>query len=157
MPPKFIPNGDRENDYITIDGHIDWAVIPAGTIDKVNIDMPIRLRLGNDVFGLNHINKRHGHWLKKYKTDACNMLWKKLSLYGGKFYTTQKKSKMLLHIVLNPEALISLEKKYDKDTKEHFFSVVTIYQQRPKDINNPNGIYDIAFRNPHVKVLRPMG
>lgn len=41
MPqPIFTPQGDDRNDYITIDGCIDWAVIPAHTLPRQRCDMP---------------------------------------------------------------------------------------------------------------------
>jgi len=156
MPPAFSPTGDGKNDYITIDGYIDWAIIPAGTIKKYNKDMPIRLRHGDQNFGHEHIKIRHSTWLKKSKRSVCEMLWAKLSLHSGKFYSTRKKSKVLLHIRLAPTVLVTLESQHDKNKNIHFFSVTTMYQDHADDDNVEIGTYSSDFINKRIKFKRPM-
>jgi len=157
--PTYAEQGTNKNDYITIDGHTDWATIPADTLPKQKQDIPIRLRVGDQNFGKNHIELRHGKWLKQKRKTVCQMLWEKLSKSSGKFYEGNKKEKkrVKLYVRISPEAVLLLEKQYDKNDRVHFLSVVTIYIHTPKHDEEEIGVYLSKYRNPHIKVLLPMG
>ncbi len=155
--PVFTEQGNDKNDFIAIDGHIDWAIIPKNTIHKQKRDLPIRLRVGDQDFGKEHIELRHGKWLQKKRKTVCEMLWEKLSRCGGQFYNGNKKGKIKLYVRISPEAVLLLEEQYDKPGKTHFLSVVTIYTHTPKHDEKVIGIYRADFRNPNIKVLLPMG
>lgn len=153
MPaPIFLPLGDDKDDYITVDGQIDWATIPAHTLPKHKVDMPIRMRVGDQSFGDKHIYDGHARWLKKMKRTACELIWEKLSLAGGKFFKG-KKNRTVIYVRLTPECLVVLEPQIDNRT--NFFSIVTIYQKQPKKGELPIADYSSNFANPKAnKTLR---
>lgn len=150
MPaPIFEPQGDNKDDYIAVDGEVDWAVIPAYTLPRQKQDMPIRLRVGDQNFGDKHIYARHSDWLTKIGRSACELIWEKLSLQGGKFYKG-KKGRNNLFVNLTPKCLLVLEKQYDSSTKTHFYSIVTVYTTEPKRDESPIAEYNSSFKNPNA-------
>ncbi len=151
MPaPIFTPLGDDKNDYITVDGEINWATIPAHTLPKQKVDMPIRLRVGDQNFGDKHIYEGHSKWLVQKQRTACELIWEKLSLQGGKFYKGNKKGRNTLYVNLDPHCLIVLEHQQCQSTKPPtpFYSIVTMYNKRPKRDEKPIADYSSQFKNP---------
>lgn len=145
MPaPVFAPQGDDKDDYIMVDGQIDWATIPAHTLSRQKVDMPIRLRVGDQRFGCKHIYEGHKDWLDKIKRSVCELLWEKLSLGGGKFYKG-KKGRFNLFVRLSPDCLIVLESQIDNAVK--FFSIVTIYNKQPTKWEKTIADYSSSFAN----------
>lgn len=152
MPdPVFTPLGDDKNAFIAVDDQINWAIIPAYTLPRQKHDMPIRLRVGDQSFGDKHIYEGHSKWLEQKRRTACELIWEKLSLQGGKFYKGNKNRKAL-YVNLDPHCLIVLEPQQDHSTTPPtpFYSVVTMYQKRPKPNEKPIGQYSSNFKNPHA-------
>lgn len=167
MPaPVFTPTGDDKNDYIAVDGEIDWAILPAHTLPKQKSDMPIRLRVGDQNFGEKHIHQRHSDWLQQIQRSARELIWEKLSLQGGKFYKGKTKiagkNKILrtnLFVNLTPHCLLVLERQLDRTTKPPtpFYSIVTMYKNRPKDHETSIGDYSSTFKNPKANTALRKG
>ncbi|MDM2724197.1 MULTISPECIES: hypothetical protein [Enterobacterales] len=154
MPqPIFTPQGDDRNDYITIDGCIDWAMIPAHTLPRQKYDMPIRVRVGDELFGVKHILMRHGQWLEKLRRTPCELIWEKLSLSSGSFYRGNKPSKINIYVRLAPECFLVMEPQ--NDSTKRFYSVVSLYKRSPRSDEKPIGLYQSIFANPKAsKALR---
>lgn len=153
MPaPVFTPQGDDKDDFIAVDGEINWAVIPEHTLPRQKHDMPIRLRVGDQDFGEKHIYEGHSKWLEQKKRTACELIWEKLSLQGGKFYKGNKKNRNALYVNLDPHCLIVLEHQQDTATEPPtpFYSIVTMYQKRPKKDERSIGDYKSTFKNPNA-------
>lgn len=148
MPaPIFTALGDDKNDFIAVDGEIDWAILPAYTLPKQKTDMPIRLRVGDQSFGDKHIYEGHAKWLAQMRRTACELIWEKLSLQGGKFYRGNK-GRSNLYINLSPQCLLVLERQVDTATNTPFFSIVTVYQKQPKKDDKEIGSYSSTYKNP---------
>ncbi|POY52143.1 hypothetical protein D5073_21055 [Pectobacterium versatile] len=149
MPkPIFIPLGDNKNDYITVDGQIDWATIPARHIGRQNCDMPIRVRVGDQSFGIKHIYAGHSKWLSQMKRTPEELIWEKLSLSGGNFYRG-KKNRITMYVRLSPTCFLVLESQMDQGVK--FYSVVSLYKKSPHKDDEPIATYESAFANPLAK------
>ncbi|MFA0238040.1 MULTISPECIES: hypothetical protein [Vibrio] len=157
MPaPIFTPQGTHKNDYIEVDGEIDWAIIPAHTLPGQKVDMPIRLRVGDQDFGEKHIYHGHADWLTKIKRSASELVWEKLSLQGGKFFKGKKK-RHNLYVNLTPHCLIVLERQQDRATNTHFYSIVTMYQHRPQRHDKALADYSSTFKNPNANTALRKG
>lgn len=158
MPaPVFAAQGTHKDHFVTVDGQVDWAIIPAHTLPRQKKDMPIRLRVGDQDFGEIHIYEGHATWLTKIKRSARELLWEKLSLQGGKFYKGNKGGRNKLHVNLAPHCSIVLEHQQDTSTTPPtpFYSIVTMYQNRPKKDEKSIGDYSSTFKNPNAnKALR---
>jgi len=152
--PIFNQTGDDKDDYITVDGQIDWAIIPAYTIPKQKNDMPIRFRVGDQAFGRLHIYEGHGKWLNDMRRTAEELVWEKLSLYGGNFYKGNKKNRIALYVRLSPSCLLVLEPMRDANGV-WFYSVVSLYRKEPKKGEDSIGVYSSEFSNKNAnKALR---
>jgi hypothetical protein len=147
--PFFSPMTGHPNVYVTVDGHIDWATLPAFTINGQKRDMPIRLRVGDDKFGLTHIILRHGKWFEKLRREPCELIWAKLSTGGGSFYKGNKKLKTNLYVRLAPECFLVLE--YQLDNNKPFYSIVSLYHKSPKSGEESIGSYQSKFANPGAR------
>jgi len=155
--PIFAELGTNKDDFITVDGETNWATLPAYTLPKQNADMPIRLRVGDQSFGENHIYQGHKAWLDKLRRSARELIWEKLSLQGGKFYKGKKgkrgQKRTNFYVNLSPNCVLVLELQQDRTTipPTPFYSVVTMYQDRPKKDDSPIGTYSSEFKNPNAK------
>jgi len=112
-----------------IDGQPNFAVIPAGTLDRFDKDMPIRLPKGDTKYGAMHISKKHGHWIIKQQKDGCvaTLVHRKLSQVG-RIHTTETNDKLTLMMRLAPEAFMVLKIMTD------CLSITTLYlKQKPTD------------------------
>lgn len=151
MPaPIFTPLGDDKDDYITVDGHIDWAIIPAHTVPRQKVDMPIRVRVGDQSFGIKHILDGHLAWLEKMRRTPCELIWEKLSLSSGAFYPGNKGNRVAIYVRLSPGCFLVLESQIDTNTNEKFYSVVSMYHRAPKKDEKPIGNYESRFSNPNA-------
>lgn len=155
MPaPIFAEQGTSKDDFITVDGEVDWAVLPAYTIKGQKVDLPIRLRVGDQNFGEEHIYVGHKDWLDGLKRTARELIWEKLSLQGGKFYKgkpgNKGQARTNLFVKLSPDCLLVMEKQQDKTTTPptQFLSVVTLYKKQPTRYDKSIGDYSSNFKNP---------
>lgn len=124
--PCFTTTGTHKKDYYLLNGSPDFAVIPAGVIQGIDIEMPIRLPYGDNLFGAQHILYRHGKWVSDNEPSGCvaTLVWKKLSQRGSMLI--EQKSKLNLSLKINPSALLILKQQHG------FYSVTTLYyHQRP--------------------------
>lgn len=122
------PKTEFENFWL-IDGQPNFAVIPAGTLDRFATDMPIRLPDGNSKYGAVHILKGHGHWIFKQQKHHCvaTLVHRKLS-QPGRIYTAETPDKLTLMMRLAPEAFMVLRVMSD------CLSITTLYlKQRPAE------------------------
>jgi hypothetical protein len=128
--PAFSLGPKIGNDHFwLIDGQPNFAVIPAGTLDRFTVDMPIRLPDGDTKYGAIHISKKHGHWLYKQQKHMCvaTMVHRKLS-QPGRIHTAETADKLTLMMRLAPEAFMVLKVMHD------CLSVTTLYlKQKPTD------------------------
>jgi hypothetical protein len=129
--PQFTKTGEEHSDLWIVNGNCNFGWFPAGRVPGIDIEIPIRLHIGNAVFGEYHIKTKHGAWLQKLKTEAQHMVWQKLQT-SGHIYATEAEKKNKLSLRINPEALMVLELR--KHRAEYYFSVVTLYAH-PKQID----------------------
>jgi hypothetical protein len=66
----ILPRAGNRYDFYTANDSVDFAIFPAGIIDYVAKDTPIRLQRGDGGFGAVHIAKSHGPWLDKHKVEG---------------------------------------------------------------------------------------
>jgi hypothetical protein len=121
----ILPRAGNRYDFYTANDSVDFAIFPAGIIDYVAKDTPIRLQRGDGGFGAVHIAKSHGPWLDKHKVDVATMVWSKLQ-GSGKVYTTEESEKHKIDLRFNPQALAVLKYKCIRG-QSPFFTVVTMY------------------------------
>lgn len=114
---------ESPNDPWTVNGSPDIGTFPAGILPHVTANTPIRLQRGNAEWGSQHIEAKHGHWLKKFKLSAGQMVWTKCQ-QAGTVYTTEADQKYKVSLRIYPSALLLL--RY-MDEKSPWFRVVTIY------------------------------
>lgn len=142
---KFTIKGDEKDPYSfwSINGNENFATIPGDTINGIPHDMPIRLQVGNQVFGATHVNIRHGVWVKKclkhYSEDDPRLvpalLHKKLNQAGQIYLTKDEHFSIVLS--LTPNTSLFLRKIED------YLSVTTFYhkQNSPDQFWLPQGKY----------------
>ena len=140
---EFRETGGKAHDFILVDDKIDWAVIPGGTLDGFNVDLPIRLQVGNPAFGKQHIINRHSPWLDKHQKSVEEMLFEKLGS-PGQVWTTEEDDKIKIMMSLAPDAVLVL--KLINTKKDSFFSVTTIYHKRGSVDGSRIGRYISSFR-----------
>lgn len=121
--PDFSAAGAGKYDFWLLDGKPDFAVIPGGFLNGISYDVPIRLQNGNHGFGLEHIQRKHSHWVNRNEPSGCipTLLHRKLS-QTGKMYLTDRHN-YLVAMRMAPEALIVLKPILNQG----FFTVVTMY------------------------------
>lgn len=128
--PAFSLGPKIGNDHFwLIDGQPNFAVIPAGTLDRFTEDMPIRLPDGDTKYGAMHISKKHGHWILKQQKHGCvaTLVHRKLS-QPGRIHTAESTDKLTLMMRLAPEAFMVLK------IMNGFFSITTLYlKQKPAE------------------------
>jgi len=114
--------------------------------------MPIRVRVGDQSFGIKHIYAGHSKWLSQMKRTPEELIWEKLSLSGGNFYRG-KKNRITMYVRLSPTCFLVLESQMDQGVK--FYSVVSLYKKSPQKDDEPIATYESAFANPLAnKALR---
>ena len=120
----FSDEGDAPFDYVLLNNQRNWAVIPAGTFQGFDEELPIRLQVGNKFFGREHIIYRHSRWLAKHQKTVEEMLHTKLN-HSGTVYTTDKEAKIKINMRISPDALVVLA--HIKTKHDSFFSVISLY------------------------------
>jgi hypothetical protein len=140
----FIATGPTEDDYWLVNGSKEFSILPANTITGWDIDLPIRLHVGNVAYGQIHMQK-HVYQIKdRLKRSIPELVHYKLG-QGATIYNTEKSTKIKLKFGLVPGALIVMERRYmwlDDGKKDEYLSMTTIYPPwRPLD-GEPIGRYD---------------
>lgn len=140
----FIATGPTKDDYWLVNGSKEFSILPANTITGWDIDLPIRLHVGNVAYGQIHMQK-HVYQIKdRLKRSIPELVYYKLG-QGATIYNTEKSMKIKLKFGLAPDALIVMERRYmwlDDGNKDEYLSMTTIYPAgRPLD-GEPIGRYD---------------
>ncbi|MNO64850.1 hypothetical protein D3C76_555870 [compost metagenome] len=122
LPTFAMSEGKGKDRFWLINGSPDFAVIPAGTLPGFDVDMPIRLPVGDNKFGAAHILNKHYHWVMKAQPSGCvaTLVHRKLS-QPGRIFTTDSSDKLALVMRVAPDAFMVLKKIPD------FFSITTLY------------------------------
>lgn len=139
----FTKTGDTPFDYWLINSNRDWAVIPAGTIEGFDEDLPIRLQVGDKGFGQKHIEFRHGHWLKKIKKTVQEALSTKLG-QSGNIFTTEEDNKLKIMMRVSPDSLLII--RYVPNKQGNFFTVVSLYYKNERVDGDHVGRYESRFK-----------
>lgn len=123
--PEFTAAGQGQYDFWLLDGDPDFAIIPGGHFRGIDNDIPIRLQNGNGGFGVQHIRKRHNHWVLKHEPSGCvaTLLHRKLSQVGKMHLAYDDRYVLIMRIA--PESLIALE--YKNIRGQEFMTVITMY------------------------------
>lgn len=131
LPTYSVTEEKGKDQHWLINGSLDFAVIPAGTIPNIEENMPIRLPVGDKKYGAIHILEGHRHWVMKTQPDGCvaTLVHRKLS-QSGRIFTTESSGKLALVMKLSPEAFMVLRRA------PGCFSVTTLYS-RPRQ---PDGV-----------------
>lgn len=140
----FSQTGSKKRDFWLIDGQKDWAIIPNGTINGFNQDLPVRLQVGDLSWGQKHIDNKHRHWLEKLNKSLADTLYLKLG-QSGQIYSTEDDCKIKIMMYINPGALLVLRHVQD-DKDGDFFTVVTLYKQNKRLDGESLGRYLYTFR-----------
>lgn len=123
----FEMTGNKKRDYWLKDGECDWVTIPAGVIEHDgfrDLDLPIRLHVGDASWGERHISRKHNAWLKKNEKTAPEMLDFKLR-QSGTIYCTEDDEKIKIFLSLLPGSLLVL--RLSGNSSQQYLSVVTMY------------------------------
>ncbi len=141
-----------------VNGNVNLGWFPSGIVAGLDEPIPIRLHIGNKVFGAYHIQTKHKVWLEKQQTEAHCMVWRKLQTQGH-IYTTESETKHKFSLRIHPAALMVVELREHQG--ERYFSVVTLYSHpqqmdgkhlgryNPKKNADPKvGIEEISERRP---------
>lgn len=131
--------------FWTIDGEPNFSVIPAGTLDRFEKDMPIRLPAGDNKYGAAHISKKHGRWISKQQKDGCvaTLVHRKLS-QTGRIHAAETPDKLTLMMRLAPEAFMVLKVMTD------CLSITTLYLKQ----NHTDGV-ELARYLGHLWATKP--
>lgn len=145
---SFIASGTTKDDYWLVDGHKDFSILPANTITGWDIDLPIRLHVGNVAFGQIHMQK-HVYELKdRMKRSIPELVYYKLG-QGADIYNTENSRKIKLKFGLTPNALICMERRFLElggGKIDEYLSMVTIYPPRGQLDGHSIGRYDSSFQ-----------
>ncbi len=140
---KFKPSGSGKYDLWIIDhgSHEchDFGILPANTIKQLESDVPIRLNVGNKYFGQVHIERKHGHWVKKHNLTVPELVYYKLG-QPGKIFCTEKDSKIKLSLSIQPSALLVLE-LIELNSNDPHLSITTLYELNSYLDGRPIGRY----------------
>lgn len=119
-PPVFTL--DPQSKFWLLNGHADFAKIPAGVIGQYPDGVPIRLPAGDKKYGAIHILQGHGHWVRRHQPNGCvaTLLHRKLS-QPGRIFTAESDNKMTIAMRMAPDAFLVLKLMAD------FMSVTTLY------------------------------
>jgi hypothetical protein len=110
--------------FWTADGSIALGTFPGGVLEQIPEDIPICLQRGNAEWGQIHIDRKHGHWLKKHHMSAAQMVWLKCQHTGTVYGTEGVGSKFKINLVLHPQALMVLR---HMTGQRPYFRVISIY------------------------------
>lgn len=122
--PQIVSTGSHFLDRWRVDGDQNFAWFPENLLPQVQVSIPIRLHIGNASFGQVHIEKRHGHWLRRLNTTATLLVWQQLQK-TGLVYASDKAGALKLNFCMSPQSLMVLELR---EKPEPYFSVVTLYE-----------------------------
>ena len=122
---RFTKTGDKPHDLWLFDNSPDFGILPANTIQGIDFDRPIWLKIRNASYGETHISTRHGHWVKTLSKDIPELVYLKLG-QPGMMHCTEKGSKIKVNLSVHPSALIVLD--YIEHAETPHFSVTTMYQ-----------------------------
>lgn len=127
LPTFTMSEGKGKERFWLINGGLDFAVIPAGTLPGFEGAVPIRLPVGDNKFGAEHILRKHYHWVMKAQPNGCiaTLVHRKLS-QPGKIFTTDSTEKLALVMRVAPDAFMVLRKVPE------YLSITTLYV-RPRE------------------------
>lgn len=113
---------DPKSKFWLLNGHADFARIPAGIISQYPEGVPIRLPDGDNKYGAIHILQGHGHWVRKHQPNGCvaTLVHRKLS-QGGRIFTAESDNKLTIAMRMAPDAFLVLKLMSD------FLSITTLY------------------------------
>lgn len=123
-------------------GNIDLSIIPKGTIREVDIDLPIRLQVGNPSFGYQHIEKKHSRHFGDLSTHE--FIYNKLG-QSGTIYTTEEESKLKILLRVSPSSLLVL-RMVDHNSLGWFLTIVSIYPKEGRVDGKEIGRYISDYR-----------
>jgi hypothetical protein len=83
MAMFFKVTGAKKNDTWLVDDSPNFAIFPANTIQLIEVDTPIWLKVGNNIFGETHIKTRHDYWVSKHKKTVPELVHFKLGQSGN--------------------------------------------------------------------------
>jgi hypothetical protein len=124
----FFATGATETSFWAVNDSINFGYLSAQygstfkTMDQTFA--PIRLRVGNKVYGQKHIEIKHKALLLTNNISAAELVYLKLR-QSGVIYSTEDVRKTKISLRVNPSALMILELR--KEGAEIFWSVVSIY------------------------------
>jgi hypothetical protein len=122
--PIYMQTGSTIHDFWLVDGQKDFAIVQVEAVPFLSQPLPVWLKVGNAVFGSNHILQRHGKWALSHATSVPELVYKKLG-QPGTIYTTEQDSKLKICIRISPEALLVLN-LFDRVPVPHL-SVTSLY------------------------------
>ncbi len=141
---SFIPTGATKDDYWLVNGSRDFSLLPANTITGWNIDLPIRLHVGNVAFGQIHMQKHLREFKDRLNRTIPELIYYKLG-QGGTIYNTEKDIKFKIKFGLAPDALVLMERRYVKlgaGERDEYLSLVSFFPSRSRLDGTPVGRYD---------------
>lgn len=150
----FTKTGDDPEHFWLVDGSPDFSIMPANTMAMFPEALPIRLHVGNQIFGQVHTEK---HWNKK---TAGNRTVPELIHYklgqSGRIHCTEKDSKIKIVMSLSPGGLMVMEHRHQTVgyKREYYFSVITFYKRTGVD-GDEIGRYEGRRRLPLVPIVPP--
>lgn len=138
---NFLVQGVEKYDFYTVNGSMDWAIVPAGTIKYLNQETPIRVQVGDYSWGYIHTAHKHRDFLSKNKSTLEELFYKKLG-QSGSIYSTEEDKKFKISMRLSPSVIVLL--RYIP--KGEFLTLVTMYQLNRRLDGIELGRYRSEFR-----------
>lgn len=125
--PIFTVTGGKPHNLWLVDGSTDFGMLPANTINGINHDCPIWLKVGNWAYGEKHILHRHGHWIKHHKMPVPDLVYLKLG-QSGQIHCAERESRIKVNLSIHPSALIVLD--YIPQAEIPHLSITTMYNHQ---------------------------
>lgn len=66
-----------EYDFWLANGSRGFGRMPLALPEIPNVNLPICLQMGNQTWGVRHMEQRHGRWLAAHNVGPAALLWKK--------------------------------------------------------------------------------
>lgn len=127
----FLHEGHHHNDHILLNGSRDWGMIPKGTIQDIDFDLPVRVLVGNRGFGYKHILGYPDRkiWMEGLADSVENFIHMKLGHSGDIFETDGRINQTRIKVAMRsaPSTLLIFE-VIGSDSPDPYLSFVTAYQ-----------------------------
>jgi hypothetical protein len=125
---EILTSKPSPNDFWTVNGSRSFGVFPPMILPGISVELPICLQRGTVEWGSTHVERKHGHWLRKHNVNVGEMLWKKAQQVGA-VYTTEDDDKTKISLTFFPTALLLLRLV---EGVAPYLRVVTLYEH-PKE------------------------